>query len=384
MIASHTVRSTRRWGRSLFLPVVGSLVLTGMLTAAAQPSAHQSVTSIPGFLYRVSAVSASDAWAVGTVGNPSQPLIVHWDGTRWSKVTSPNVSTAELSGVSMVSAADGWAVGTNFSGPIALIEHWDGTGWTQVPPPPISGFGSSLRGVSMVSATDGFAVGYYVNGNEVPRPLVLHWDGIRWSQVPVSVPAGYTVLLTVSAASAADAWEVGNTQLGGGLAVLTLHWDGTRWSQVPIPNPGLTSAGGVSDASPGNAWAVGAQGSKTLSLHWNGTAWQRVFSPSPGHQTCSPCNTPPNQLGGVAIVSRSNAWSVGGYTTSTGGTAALTLHWNGTRWARVPNQGGTSDSYLAGITMASATDGWAVGGRNSATGNNVLILRWNGTTWSRS
>ena len=111
MIASHAVRLIRRWGRSLFLPVAGSLVLTGMLTATAQPSAHQSVTSIPGFLSRVSAVSASDAWAVGTVGNPSEPLIVHWDGTGWSKVTSPNVPTAELSGVSMVSAADGWRWG---------------------------------------------------------------------------------------------------------------------------------------------------------------------------------------------------------------------------------------------------------------------------------
>jgi hypothetical protein len=290
-----------------------------------------------------------------------------------------------------VSATDGWAVGTQFSGPTALIEHWNGTSWTQVPPPPISGFGSSLRGVSMVSATDGWAVGYDVNSNGVPRPLVLHWNGTSWTQVPVSVFGFDNSLSAVSAASASDVWAVGTTHLKpSGLTVLTLHWNGTSWTQVPIPNPGPAVASGVSDASSGNAWAVGAQGKtftvegpKTLTRHWNGTAWARVFSPSPGHQTCTTCNTPPNELTGVAIISGSNAWSVGDYTTSTGGQAALTLHWNGTSWAPVPNQGGTSDSYLRDITMVSATDGWAVGG-HFPTGNNVLILHWNGTTWSRS
>ena len=49
--------------------VAGSVVLTGALAAAARPSAPQSGTVIPGGrLFGVSAVSASDAWAVGTLG----------------------------------------------------------------------------------------------------------------------------------------------------------------------------------------------------------------------------------------------------------------------------------------------------------------------------
>ena len=388
MTGAHAVCSIRRWGRWLALPVVGSLVLTGTLAAAAQPTAHHSVTGIPGFLLGVSAVSASDVWAVGSTGTSDEPLIVHWNGTRWSQVTSPNVPAAYLSGVSMVSPADGWAVGTRFGGETAVIEHWNGTRWAQVPPPAISGFGSSLRGVSMVSATNGWAVGYYIDGNEAPHRLVLHWDGTRWAQVPVSASSGDTELFAVSAASASDAWAVG-AQFSTGTA-LTLHWNGTTWSQVPSPNPVPAVATGVSDASPGNAWAVGAwgktftvEGPKTLTLHWNGTAWQHVVSPSPGQQTCPTppgCNIPQNELNGVAIISRSNAWSVGDYTTSTGGQAALTLHWNGTSWARVPNQGGTSASFLHGITIVSASDVWAVG----STGTNVLVLHWNGTSWSRS
>ena len=108
MTKAHAVRSICRRGAWLLLPVAGSLVLA----AAAQPTAHQSVTGIPGFLSRVSAVSASDAWAVGSTGTSDQPLIMHWDGSHWSQAASPNVPTSELSGVSMVSAADGWAVGT--------------------------------------------------------------------------------------------------------------------------------------------------------------------------------------------------------------------------------------------------------------------------------
>jgi hypothetical protein len=380
MITPRTVRSICRRGRWLFLPVAGSLVLTGTLAAAAQPMAGQPVMGIPGFLSRVSAVSASDAWAVGSTGTSDQPLIVHWNGAHWSQVTSPNVPTGALSGVSMVSVTDGWAVGTQFLGPTALIEHWNGTNWALVPPPHISGFGSSLRGVSMVSATDGWAVGYYDTSNEVPRPLVLHWNGTRWAQVPISVSSGYTVLFAVSAASKSDALAVGTQLSSTGWTALTLHWNGTSWTQVPSPNPSPAAAYGVSDASPGNAWTVGRSGKtstvelpKTLTLHWSGTAWQHVFSPNPG---------PPNELTGVALLSTSNAWSVGDYNTSTGGSAALTLHWNGTNWARVPNQGGTTDSFLTDVTMVSVTDGWAVGG-HSATGK-VIILHWNGTTWSRS
>jgi hypothetical protein len=374
MITPRTVRSICRRGWRLALPAGGSLVLTAALAAAAQPPAHQPVTSTPGFLNGVSAVSPSDAWAVGS--GTSGPLILHWNGTSWSGVTGPNAPLCHLTGVSMDSAADGWAVGNCFpsTGEATLIEHWNGISWSRVPSPNPSPE-NQLFGVSMVSAADGWAVGTVVNGNEVHLPLMLHWNGTSWSRVPVSGSGGDTRLFAVSAASASDAWAIGFTK--NARATLMLHWNGASWSQVPAPGP--AGAAGVSDASPRNAWAVGG-GTKTTTMHWNGTTWRQVFSPSPG-QTCSTC-LEPNELTGVAIISKSSVWSVGDYTTATGGQAALTLHWNGTRWARVPNQGGTSDSFLRGISMVSATDGWAVGGHSSP--GKVLILHWNGTTWSRS
>ena len=61
----------------------------------------------------MSALSRTDAWAVGTSFGPDD-LTLHWNGTAWSQVSVPSPgSTAnkQLSGVSAVSASDAWAVG---------------------------------------------------------------------------------------------------------------------------------------------------------------------------------------------------------------------------------------------------------------------------------
>ena len=390
MTRAHAVGSIRRRGRRLFLPaVVGSVVLIGTLAAAAPPAPRPgAVTSITGQLNAVSAVSPSDAWAVGftvIAGQPGAvPLIMHWNGTSWSKAKSPNIPFGELNGVSMVSATDGWAAGWSRNTGKIIILHWDGTSWTQVPgPAPDNGV---LFGVSADSATDAWTAGPL--SSERSRPAVmLHWDGTSWTRVPITVSGIFSDLDAVSAASASDAWIVGLVDQSQVLQSLALHWDGTSWTQVPAPSPGPESTlTAVSDASPGNAWAVGwadrtQDGTQTITLHWNGSAWQHVASPSPGHQIPR-AGVIGNELTGVAITSRMNAWAVGDYTVNgTDRQAALTLHWNGSRWARVPNLGGTSDSFLHGISMVSATDGWAVGGHRNT--GKIIILRWNGSTWGQ-
>src|SRR5690242_2036934 len=40
-------------------------------------------------LFAVAARATNDVWAAGDVGE-TQTLIMHWDGTQWSRVTSPN------------------------------------------------------------------------------------------------------------------------------------------------------------------------------------------------------------------------------------------------------------------------------------------------------
>src|SRR5436305_546774 len=72
-------------------------------------------------------------------------------------------------------------------------------------------------------------------------------------------------------------------------------------------------------------------------------------------------------LSGVAALTASNAWAVGGY--DTGGTGlnhTLIEHWNGTAWSIVP----TPDSppgVLNAVDAVSASDVWAVGGAGGKT-----------------
>ena len=110
-------------------------------------------------LENIVVVSPCDVWTVGSSRDLSssdgpQTLIEHWDGSSWATVPSP--STGFLDDASAASASDIWAVG-NSSG--TVIEHFDGTSWTQKPSPH-SGDGSVLFTVDARTATDAWAGGY--------------------------------------------------------------------------------------------------------------------------------------------------------------------------------------------------------------------------------
>src|SRR5215469_9015319 len=95
----------------VFLLAVVSAVMpaVSVLPAQAAPQMKGSGTAIPGELYGVSASSASNAWAAGTycttsACSVSDALLVHWNGTKWSKVAGPNPGSGShlLDGVDAV------------------------------------------------------------------------------------------------------------------------------------------------------------------------------------------------------------------------------------------------------------------------------------------
>lgn len=285
----------------------------------------------------MSVVSSTDVWAVGDADYSSETLILHWDGTHWSRVPSPNPSsdTNELSGVSAVSPTEAWAVGV------------EGTF---------------------------FGPGY--------RTLILHWDGNTWSRVMSPNPTqGGNLLFDVSAHSTTDAWAVGYDEIEGAYETLLLHWDGTEWSRILGPNPGSGSGQlhGVSAVSPTDAWAVGDSSDltspvhETLILHWNGTRWSQVKSPNPSSAV--------NTLTGVSAVSPTDAWAVGLYWDQAGIDHPLVLHWDGTRWSQVKSPSfGSEHTSLYSVTAVSPKDVWAVGDYREA-GVHPLVLHWDGTNW---
>jgi len=270
------------------------------------PSDHLHIASIH-------ADSSTDVWAVGGFRDSQgidRTLILHFDGGSWTQVPSPNPSPDfnDLSSVHAVSATDAWAVGTFDNGTAnqTLIAHWNGTAWQQVTSPDPGGPGSNdeLFGVTATSASNAWAVGNVeaTNGNETS--LILRWNGLQWARVPSPHPGTTSPLLAVDASSASNAWAVGNTSDGGLSRTLALHWNGHKWVGAATPSPANPGSGdglsSVTVPSASNAWAV--EGVNGL-LHWNGHNWSAVATPQPPGATTA--------LQAVASTRAGSAWAVG-------------------------------------------------------------------------
>jgi hypothetical protein len=90
-------------------------------------------------------LSPTDAWASGSEGNVNDqnfhiPYVLHWNGTTWSLTKTPNRGGegSLLNAISAVSASDIWAVGQTqqLNGAIqTLTEQFNGTAWAVVASP---------------------------------------------------------------------------------------------------------------------------------------------------------------------------------------------------------------------------------------------------------
>ncbi|HKZ75675.1 MAG TPA: hypothetical protein VJ259_03320 [Actinomycetota bacterium] len=324
----------------------------------------------------VAATSASDAWAVGrcSAGDPDKTFILHWDGSTWERQPSPNVGWGinTLDGVAAISPSDAWAVGqfapeggTSYR---PLILHWDGTGWTRQPTPDDGQPFYSLRGAAATSSSDAWAVGPGNSG-----AVILHWDGTAWTHqaVPELGPGIYPSLFGVAATSASDAWAVGSYGwlTEEPLQGVIFHWDGVAWTSQPIPHVGTGGnfLSAVTATSPSNAWAVGwredGTGQRALILHWDGKAWTHQPSPEASIAIGSG-----ESLNGVAAASPSNAWAVG-----TRGQDRLVLCWNGSTWEERSSSVGTDANILNGVAALSPSRGLAVGINGDGTAARALV-----------
>jgi len=238
------------------------------------PSPNPSITG-QNVLTGVAAVSAAYVWGVGyyqATSGALQTLIEHWDGTSWNVVSSPNPSTTGniLNGVAAISADDAWAVGSYYDSQKnvleTLTEHWDGTKWTAVSSPSPGAYAYNiLTGVAAASASDVWTVGYFQSSNGALVTLIEHWNGRKWSVVSSPNLSGTygsaNILRGVAVLSTEDLWAVGHYQNYGTNQqhqTLTEHWNGASWSIVSSPNAGKADDfNGVATLSGSDVWAVG-------------------------------------------------------------------------------------------------------------------------------
>jgi hypothetical protein len=203
--------------------------------------------------------AANDAWAVGYFEDYDgyiRPLVERWDGARWTQLLVPQpqgATAAVLSGVDGASPDDVWAVGHYYDYDhrrfLSYVLHWNGTEWSRISSPDPSHSENILNGVASISAKSVWAVGYYYADGEGPETLVQHWDGVRWSVVETpNWAVGYgtdNVLRSIAVVSENDIWAVGmfenqNTDIHQHRP-LAIHWNGKRWTLAALTSPGISS-----------------------------------------------------------------------------------------------------------------------------------------------
>jgi|GEM_PF-577843 len=395
----------------------------------------------------VAALSANDVWAVGYYGDgpSSKTLTLHWDGKEWKVVSNPDVGTRgnALQAVTAISSNDVWAVGRSGlcsaeNSPCVtktLTLHWNGTRWSHVQSPNIGTSSNSLSSIAATSKNDVWAVGSYVKeaGAEwrTMRALFLHWDGKTWSQAPGSDIEGHGISLTaITAISPNDAWAVGTYWSGDPeVANLLLHWDGKAWTEDPSSRKIMgTTVGlyGIAALSADDVWAVGWM---PRFQYWNGKQWSTV--------TDAYHEWPEGILRGVAALAPDELWAVGGwghamedsrkdalimrygkgpcitrtstptrtptpkntYTPTNSPTYTLTATPTPLRpatFSAAPaittacgvwtpfssSQFHTQGNYIADVEVVAANDVWAVGHYMAGNETLPLILHWDGSSWT--
>jgi hypothetical protein len=367
--------AVRCWSAvALAAATVGSLLASSALPAGAAAPATALHAADNAMLESVSAVSSSDAWAVGTV-------IEHWNGRRWSVVPGAAASGchAFFNGVAVRSASLAWTVG--YCGPAKsqrpVIERWNGRRWSvQASPRVPASPASELFSVTASSAANAWAVGQYRSGGRTV-PLIEHWNGRAWTRQTSADPGhGGTELAGVTALSRTDAWAVG-ISYGATLAEsksLAEHWNGHSWHETPTVSPGgQNGLAGVSALSPASVWSAGfytfGDNLGTLAEHWDGTSWDEPSTPGPDLKSF---------LLAVAAHSPSDVWTVGGHQ-SISHPRTLIQHWNGTKWSVVPSPSPSGlQDLLQGVAVVSGRYAWAVGYQGHY---KTLIERWNGSAW---
>jgi glucose/arabinose dehydrogenase len=219
-------------------------------------------------LRSIDASSSQNVWAVGhyTDTTTVRPLTLRWQGEKWYVEPVPDLGAGtegRLLSVEVISDDNAWAVGNFKPSPSGnaqtLILHWNGSAWSRVPSPNADAATHNfLRGVTAVAPDDVWAVGYY-GPSGTGQSLFLHWNGSAWSRVSSPNTGENTFPIEIKAVSANDVWAVGNAFSGGVARSLVMHWDGAGWSVVPSPNAssGNNYLFGIAPVSASDVWMVG-------------------------------------------------------------------------------------------------------------------------------
>jgi hypothetical protein len=215
---------------------------------------------------------AGSAWAFGQLASPSASYVVHYNGTKWNRVSFPLYTQ----GASAVSASNIWAVGSWALGkepkgasPFA-VEHWNGSAWHEVPVPalklPKGAQGVQAESVVAEGASDVWAAAYLTEGMGVGNGIVLlHWNGKKFTQV--TVPYTVTAPFYLSGDGTGGIWLSATRVIKNTFGSYLYRYSDGHWTQTAAPNePKNTTQFNAMTLIPGthSVWATGAGLSATI------------------------------------------------------------------------------------------------------------------------
>lgn len=202
------------------------------------------------------AFAENDVWAVGGVGR-SAGVALHFDGTRWS-----DVGPRGMPGLLSLWASSPTQL---FAGAVdGSIWRFDGAAWAQAWRSPVPVGWSSLSGTG---PSDVWALR--------SNASLAHFDGERWEER--SLPHTGE-LRAVLALAPGDVWLAGygrrDDDAGWSLVPSLWHFDGAKWSPVPVPEKaqGMSNLRWAVARSSDDVWFGGGPGQ----LRWNGSEVELV------------------------------------------------------------------------------------------------------------
>ncbi len=300
----------------------------------------------------ISMTSPTDGWLAGIIHNnmpnansvfADDRLLYHYDGHAWKAVSFDQSAFNNNYGgspgdliVRMYSATDGWLMlrNTTLLGNYTLL-HYDGSAWSQVQSPYVStqSIFNTFYDMRVGGPDEIWLAGTYVNdsgsGDPGSKAIIAHYQAGAWSKIATTAGFANSLALT----SATDGYVVDSDDN------LILHFAGQHASPVSLPG-GLLHAHetlrAIFAAPDGTIWVVGEIDSLTtpapfLVRRLSDGSWKRMA-----------ISYPHVWIGELIFTSASDLWAVGGIPYQQGcAPAAVTeldqgtlLHWNGSQWSQ--------------------------------------------------
>lgn len=321
MTASTGVRPGIRVRRLLAAAAAVSALVGGALPATASAATDGAATRwtpgrFPDGSVSLSGVTKPDAYTTWVTGfhltqegkaltfTPAVYTKDDRSGGPWTELpTAPGV-TGRSNAIAATSRTDALLVGDQIGSALGngiMTQHWNGSSWTvaEAPTAPNS-ISGGLLSLSALSPTDVWAAGWLqIQDAAIPDPdggpteivshdegVIEHWDGQKWTRMPLPQPYPAWALNSISASAPNDVWAVGNG-FGDDDKPLVLHYDGVAWTALPTPPFGglYGEFNGVAANGPNDVWATGRtildeeDRGHALVMHWNGTTWTRIATP---------------------------------------------------------------------------------------------------------